>query len=57
MPYNALNVVVIGQYDLERMSGTSRDMVKKCGQEMESPPKILEHILLVHNDPDAADLL
>ena len=57
MPYNALNVIVVGQQDLERMSETSRFIVKKCGQEMESPPKILEHIVLVHNDPDAAELL
>jgi hypothetical protein len=42
MPYNALNVVIVGQYDLERMSETSRFIVKKCGQEMESPPKMLD---------------
>lgn len=30
---------------------------KKCGQEIESPPKMLEHIILVHNDKEAAELL
>lgn len=39
------------------MSETSRFIVQKCGQEMESPPNMLEHIVLVHNDPDAAQLL
>ena len=39
------------------MSETSRFIVQKCGKEMESPPKMLEHIVLVHNDPDAAELL
>jgi hypothetical protein len=30
---------------------------KKCGEEIESPPKLLEHIVLVHNDRETAELL
>jgi formate dehydrogenase maturation protein FdhE len=30
---------------------------KKCGQSIETPPKLLEHIVLVHEDKKAGELL
>jgi ribosomal protein S27E len=30
---------------------------KKCGRTIETPPKMLEHIILVHNDYEAGELL